>query len=64
MKSVQNAPVPKNSQTVEVILGLAFCYWRFVPKFTVISKPLHGLVAKLNQQGEIKTDEKVLGDLW
>ena len=41
IEAVQIFPVPRNQTEVKSFLGLASYYWRFVPKFAEIARPLH-----------------------
>jgi hypothetical protein len=46
VKSVYEFPTPKNPKQVKMFLGLAGYYRRFIPKFSLIAKPLNRLLRK------------------
>jgi len=46
IKSVLNYPVPRNSKEVQRFIGLASYFRRFIPKFSIIAKPLYELLKK------------------
>ena len=46
VKAVQNFPTPVDVKQVRSFLGLASYYRRFIPKFSVIAKPLYNLTKK------------------
>ena len=43
IKSIKNMPPPKTAKEVKQFLGLAGYYWKFVPRFADLSRPLTNL---------------------
>ena len=46
VKAIKEFPTPKNTKDVKSFLGLAGCYWKFIPQFSKIAKPLNELLKK------------------
>jgi hypothetical protein len=46
VQAVKNYPVPKTTRDVRAFVGLASFYWRLVPEFADVAKPLTELAKK------------------
>jgi hypothetical protein len=46
VKAIVDWPQPKKSKHLKSFMGLASLYRRFIPNFSSIAKPLHGLSNK------------------
>lgn len=46
MSAVRDFPVPRNPKNIKQFLGLAGCYRRFIPNFSLTASPLSKLLKK------------------
>lgn len=62
-RAVKNFPVPCNVKNVQSFLGLTGYFWKFIPKYAEIAKPLSDLLRKTEEFSWRDTQQQSFGTL-